>query len=69
VGLVPGAGWAARGAIGYGATRAVGEATLARLESGHGLVEGLPLEPLRPAFERVAGRIGLPTSNPPRSQS
>jgi uncharacterized protein (DUF697 family) len=69
VGLVPVAGWAARGAVAYGATRAVGEATLVRLESGHGLVEGLPLDPLRPAFDRVAGRLGLETSNPPRSQS
>jgi uncharacterized protein (DUF697 family) len=67
VGLIPVAGWAARGTVAYGATRAVGEATLARLESGHGLVEGLPLEPLRPAFDRVAGRLGLATSNPPRS--
>ena len=40
-----------------------------RLESGHGLVEGLPLDPLRPAFDRVAGRLGLASSNPPRSQS
>lgn len=63
VGLVPGAGWAARGAVAYGATRAVGEASLARLESGHGLVEGLPLDPLRPAFERVAGRLGMASSN------
>ena len=63
VGLVPGAGWAARGAIAYAATRAVGETTLARLESGHGLIEGIPLEPLRPAFERVAGRLGLASSN------
>ena len=64
VGLVPGAGWAARGAIAYAATRAVGETTLARLESGHGLIEGIPLDPLRPAFERVAGRLGLASSNP-----
>lgn len=69
VGLVPGAGWAARGAVAYTATRAVGETTLARLESGHGLVEGLPLEPLRPTFDRVAAKLGLATSNPPRSQS
>ncbi|MGE0027082.1 MAG: DUF697 domain-containing protein [Thermoleophilia bacterium] len=69
VGLVPGAGWAARGAVAYAATRAVGETTLARLESGHGLVEGLPLEPVRPVFDRVAARLGLATSNPPRSQS
>jgi uncharacterized protein (DUF697 family) len=69
VGLVPGVGWAARGGVAYAATRAVGETTLARLESGHGLVEGLPLEPLRPAFDRVAARLGLATSNPPRSQS
>ncbi|HMO01236.1 MAG TPA: DUF697 domain-containing protein [Miltoncostaeaceae bacterium] len=69
VGLVPGAGWAARGAVAYAATRAVGETTLARLESGHELVEGIPLEPLRPAFDRVAARLGLGTSNPPRSQS
>jgi uncharacterized protein (DUF697 family) len=67
MGLVPGAGWAARGAVAYGATRAVGEATLARLESGHGLVEGLPLEPIRPAFDRVADKLGLPTSQPTRS--
>ncbi len=69
VGLVPGAGWAARGAVAYAATRAVGETTLARLESGHGLVEGLPLDPLRPTFDRVADKLGLATSNPPRSQS
>jgi uncharacterized protein (DUF697 family) len=69
VGLVPGAGWAARGAVAYTATRTVGETTLARLESGHGLVEGLPLDPLRPTFDRVAAKLGLPTSNPPRSQS
>ncbi len=69
VGLVPGAGWAARGAVAYGATRAVGEATLARLESGHGLVEGIPLDPLRPTFDRVAEKLGLAASNPPRSPS
>jgi uncharacterized protein (DUF697 family) len=69
VGLVPGAGWAARGGVAYAATRAVGETTLARLESGHGLVEGLPLDPLRPTFDRVADKLGLATSNTPRSQS
>jgi uncharacterized protein (DUF697 family) len=67
VGLVPGAGWAARGGIAYGATRAIGETTLSRLEAGHGLVEGLPLDPLRPAFQRVADRFGLQTSDPSRS--
>jgi uncharacterized protein (DUF697 family) len=69
MGFVPGVGWAVRGGVAYSATRAIGETTLARLESGHGLVEGLPLESLRPTFDRVAEKLGLATSNPPRSQS
>ena len=69
MGFVPGVGWAVRGGVAYSATRAIGETTLARLESGHGLVEGLPLESLRPTFDRVAEKLGMATSNPPRSQS
>jgi uncharacterized protein (DUF697 family) len=61
VGVVPGAGWAVRGGIAYTATRAMGEAALGRLESGHGVVEGLPLDRVRPIFDRVADRLGLVT--------
>lgn len=56
-GLVPVAGWAVRGTVAYGATRAVGEAALARLSAGHDLIEGVPLDKARPVIDRVVGRI------------
>ena len=63
-GFVPVAGWAVRGSVAYAATRAVGEAALARLQAGHDLIEGAPdrqgappdrsrhgaLSPLTPVF-------------------
>ena len=57
-GLVPVAGWAVRGTVAYGATRAVGEAALARLSAGHDLIEGPPLDKARPVIDRVMGRFG-----------
>ncbi len=56
-GLVPVAGWAVRGTVAYGATRAVGEAALARLSAGHDLIEGPPLDKARPVIDRVVGRF------------
>jgi uncharacterized protein (DUF697 family) len=58
VALVPGVGWAARGAVAYGATRAVGEAALARLAAGHDLIEGVPIDSVRPLIDRVGARLG-----------
>ena len=58
VGFIPVAGWAARGAVAYAATRALGEAALARLQAGHDLIEGVPIDKARPLFDRVAGRLG-----------
>lgn len=58
VALVPGVGWAARGAVAYGATRAVGEAALARLSAGHDLIEGVPIDSVRPLIDRVGARLG-----------
>ncbi|MGD9694379.1 MAG: hypothetical protein AB7V42_01825 [Thermoleophilia bacterium] len=57
VGLVPGAGWAARGGVAYAATRAVGEAALARLSAGHDLISGPPIERARPQIDKVLGRL------------
>lgn len=57
VGIVPVAGWAVRGTVAYGATRAVGEAALARLQAGHDLIEGAPLDKARPVIDRVVSRI------------
>jgi uncharacterized protein (DUF697 family) len=56
-GLVPVAGWAVRGTVAYGATRAVGEAALARLSAGHDLIEGAPIDKARPVIDRVVGRL------------
>jgi hypothetical protein len=47
------AGWAVQGTIAYGATRAIGEAALARLSAGHDLIEGAPVERARPLIDRV----------------
>jgi uncharacterized protein (DUF697 family) len=55
--LVPGVGWAVRGTVAYGATRAVGEAALARSAAGHDLIEGAPLDKVRPVVDRVVGRL------------
>ncbi len=57
VGIVPVAGWAVRGTVAYGATRAVGEAAFARLQAGHDLIEGAPLDKVRPVIDRVVSRI------------
>ena len=54
---IPVAGWAVRGGIAYGATRAVGEAALARLSAGHDLIEGAPIDRARPMIDRVVGRL------------
>lgn len=56
-GLVPVAGWAVRGTVAYGATRAVGEAALARLSAGHDLIEGAPIDKARPVIDRVVSRF------------
>lgn len=56
-GFVPVAGWAVRGTVAYGATRAVGEAALARLSAGHDLIEGPPLDKARPVIDRVVGHL------------
>ena len=56
-GFVPVAGWAVRGSVAYVATRAVGEAALARLEAGHDLIEGAPFERVRPLIDRVTARF------------
>ncbi|WP_217915573.1 DUF697 domain-containing protein [Miltoncostaea marina] len=56
---IPVAGWAVRGTVAYGATRAIGEAALARLADGHDLIEGgAPLEKARPIIDRLTGRLG-----------
>jgi uncharacterized protein (DUF697 family) len=62
VGLVPGAGWAARGAVAYGATRGLGEAALARLGAGHDLIEGPPVDAVKPQIERVLDGLHLGAS-------
>jgi len=56
-GLVPVAGWAVRGTVAYGATRAVGEAALARLSAGHDLIEGAPIDKARPVIDRAISRF------------
>lgn len=56
-GLVPVAGWAVRGTVAFGATRAVGEAALARLSAGHDLIEGAPIDKARPVIDRTLGRF------------
>ncbi len=56
-GLVPGVGWAVRGTVAYGATRAVGEAALVRAQAGHDLIEGAPIDKVRPVIDRVLGRL------------
>ncbi len=55
--FIPVAGWAVRGTVAYGATRAIGEAALARLSAGHDLIEGAPIDAARPLIDRVAGRL------------
>jgi uncharacterized protein (DUF697 family) len=57
VGLVPAAGWAARGGIAYAGTRALGEAALARHAAGHDLIEGTPIDAVKPQLEKVLGRL------------
>lgn len=57
VGAIPVAGWAVRGSVAYVATRAVGEAAHARLQAGHDLIEGAPLERVRPLIDRVTARF------------
>ena len=54
---IPVAGWTVRGTVAYGATRAVGEAALARLAAGHDLIEGPPFEKARPVIDRVVGHL------------
>lgn len=56
-GFVPVAGWAVRGSVAYVATRAVGEAALARLQAGHDLIEGAPVDRVRPLIDRVTARF------------
>ncbi len=56
-GFVPLAGWAVRGTVAYGATRAIGEAALARLSAGHDLIEGAPIDKARPLIDRVTARL------------
>jgi uncharacterized protein (DUF697 family) len=57
VGYVPGPGWAIHGGLAYGVTRALGEATLARLEAGHTLVEGRLLDAVKPKIEGFLNRL------------
>jgi len=56
-GTVPGVGWAVRGTVAYGATWALGEAALARSAAGHDLIEGAPIDKVRPMIDRVFGRL------------
>lgn len=55
--FIPVAGWAVRGTVAYGATRAVGEAALARLAAGHDLIEGPPIDKARPLIDRVTAKL------------
>jgi uncharacterized protein (DUF697 family) len=55
--LIPGAGWALSGGIAYGITRGLGEATRARLEAGHELIEGKPIEVLKPKLDPLLDRL------------
>ncbi len=57
-GLVPGAGWAIQGGLSFAATRALGEAALARLEAGHELVESPLIDKVKPHVDRVLGKLG-----------
>ena len=57
VGFVPVAGWAVQGGVAYASTRAMGEAALARLAAGHDLIEGTPVDAVKPQLERVLGRL------------
>jgi uncharacterized protein (DUF697 family) len=56
-GAIPVAGWAVQGTIAYGATRAIGEAALARLSAGHDLIEGVPVDRARPLIDRVTALV------------
>ncbi len=55
--FVPVAGWAVRGTVAYGATRAIGEAALARLSAGHELIEGPAIDKARPLIDRVTAKL------------
>ncbi len=57
VGLVPGAGWAIQGGLSYAATRALGEAALARLAAGHELVEGPLIDAVKPKLEGLLSKL------------
>ncbi len=57
VGVVPGPGWAIHGGLAFAVTRGLGEATLARLEAGHSLVEGRLLDAIKPKIESVLSRF------------
>ena len=57
VNLIPGAGWALSGGIAYGVTRSLGEGIRARLEAGHDLIEGKPIEALKPKLDPVLDRL------------
>lgn len=49
--------WATGGAVAYASTRALGEAALARLASGHDLIEGPPIDAAKPQVERLLGKL------------
>jgi uncharacterized protein (DUF697 family) len=53
--------WATGGAVAYASTRALGEAALARLASGHDLIEGPPVDAAKPQIERLLGKLKLGT--------
>lgn len=55
VGLVPGVGWAARGAIAYAGTKALGEAAMLRLAAGEDLL-GAGAKGARSRLDRILRR-------------
>jgi uncharacterized protein (DUF697 family) len=49
--------WVTGGTVAYVSTRAVGEAALARLASGHDLIEGPPIDAAKPLVARLLGKL------------
>jgi hypothetical protein len=49
--------WATGGTVAYASTRAVGEAALARMASGHDLIEGPPIDAAKPLVARLLAKL------------
>ena len=54
---VPVPRWVTGGTVAYATTRAIGEGALARLASGHDLIEGAPIDAAKPKVDRLLAKL------------